>query len=253
MEIVTSINDRIGTITINREKSYNSLSLRSIQDISQTLVDWENMPEIKVVIITGAGSKSFVSGADISEFTTLNPEDALAFSLNGQEFLQKIEDYSKPVIAAINGYALGGGFELALACHLRIAADHAQLGLPEVKLGIIPGYGGTQRLTRLLGKSRALYFALTGKSMSAQTAMEYGIVAEIHPLDNLLNAANQLALTLAKMPRKSMSGIIAACNANDEIKSGYATEAACFEQCVRHNDFREGVQAFLEKRVAIFE
>ncbi|MFM7105548.1 MAG: enoyl-CoA hydratase/isomerase family protein [Flavobacteriales bacterium] len=143
MEIITSVKEKIGTIIINREKSYNSLSLSCIQDITQTLKNWENDISVKVIIVTGAGNKSFVSGADISEFTGLNVKDALAFSQNGQKFLQTIENYPKPIIAAINGYALGGGFELALACHIRVAADHAQMGLPEVKLGIIPGYGGT--------------------------------------------------------------------------------------------------------------
>lgn len=252
-EIITSVKEKIGTIIINREKSYNSLSLQCIKEITHTLLSWEKDASVKVIIITGAGNKSFVSGADISEFTKLNQDDALTFSQNGQKFLQIVEDFPKPIIAAVNGYALGGGFELALACHIRIAADHAQLGLPEVKLGIIPGYGGTQRLTSVIGKSRSLYYALTGKSMNAQTAFAYGIVAEIHPSENLMNAANVLASALVQMPRESLSGIIAACNAANGNKQGYNTEAECFEKCVSHTDFREGVSAFLEKRLAKFD
>lgn len=253
MEIITQIKDRVGIITINREKSYNSLSLQCIREITQTLMDWENDSAVKVIIITGAGSKAFVSGADISEFTKLTAQEALAFSQNGQNFLRKIEDYSKPIIAAINGYALGGGLELALACHIRVAAANAQMGLPEVKLGIIPGYGGTQRLTRAIGKSRALHYALTGESMNAQTALSFGLISEIHPVENILTAALRIAMILTKMPRESMSGIIASCNASTDNTTGYDVEARCFEKCVKHSDFTEGVRAFLDKRAATFE
>lgn len=251
--IITTIQDKIATITIHREKSYNSLSLQCIEDITSVLSTWENDPMVKVIILTGAGNKSFVSGADISEFTQLKNDEALAFSHNGQRFLQIIEDYPKPIIASINGYALGGGFELALACHIRIAADHAKMGLPEVKLGIIPGYGGTQRLIKVIGKSRAIYSMLTGRSFDAQWALSCGIISEVHSIENLAGAAYQIATTLAQMPRESLSGIIASCNAHDNSSAGFIEEARRFEKCVAHNDFREGVSAFLEKRVANFE
>ena len=243
------IQDKIGWIKINREKKLNALNRDLIDELHERLVDFQKHSSVKVIILTGSGDKAFVAGADISEFSSFNPQQAEALARNGNRVLfDFIAQLEKPVIAAINGYALGGGLELAMACHLRIAAQHAKMGLPEVSLGVIPGYGGTQRLPALIGKGNAMQMILTGDMIVADKALQIGLVNQVVPAEKLLEAAITLAERLMKNAPNSIKNAIKALNAADGTSKGFQEENLQFSQCFGTADFEEGITAFLEKR-----
>ena len=252
--LLTSLENNIFTITINRPDKLNALNKDVFTDLDKAADEIENNAEIKSAIITGAGSKAFVAGADITEFAELNKAEAMSLSKRGQDIFFKIENSSKPVIAAVNGFALGGGCELAMACHFRIAGSHAKFGQPEVNLGLIPGYGGTQRLTQLIGKGRAIELLISGNMIDAATALQYGLVNYVVPADELLNKAIAvLAQINTKAPIAIAAAIRAANAVYDETKNGYAMEVNAFGECFATDDMKEGTKAFLEKRVANFK
>ena len=240
----------IATIFINRPEKLNALNKATIEELHETLKMAEQNPEIKVIVLTGSGEKAFVAGADISEFAHFSSEDGAKLAAQGQEILFNfIENLKTPVIAAINGFALGGGLELAMACHFRIASDNAKMGLPETSLGVIPGYGGTQRLPQLVGKGRAMEMIMTAGMIDAETAKLYGLVNHVVPQADLFSTYNQLADKIMRNSPIAISKAIEALNANfkDGI-NGYDVEIRTFGECFATQDFKEGTTAFLEKR-----
>jgi enoyl-CoA hydratase len=244
----------IATIFINRPDKLNALNKVTIFELHETLKMAEQNAEIKVIVITGSGEKAFVAGADISEFAHFSDQEGATLAAQGQEMLfDFIENLKTPVIAAINGFALGGGLELAMACHFRIASDNAKMGLPETSLGVIPGYGGTQRLPQLVGKGRAMEMIMTAAMIDAETAKNYGLVNHVVPQADLFATYNQLADKIMRNSPIAISKAIEAVNANykDGI-NGYAVEIRTFGECFATQDFKEGTTAFLEKRRAEF-
>lgn len=240
--------DKISIITINRPESLNALNAKTIQEISSALDELNSDTGCRVIIITGSGEKSFVAGADIKEFSDFGQEKAEELARNGQNILfNKIENMSKPVIAAINGFALGGGLELAMACHIRYASENAKLGLPEVTLGLIPGYGGTQRLPKLIGKGLANEMIFSAKMIPAQRAKEIGLVNEVYPITDLLTQTKELAKIIAHNSPMAISKAIHAVNLSDTDK-GFDTEIQYFGELFELDDKKEGVTAFMEKR-----
>lgn len=240
----------IGYVTINRPKKLNALNKATIEELNTAFLALEDDNEVRVVILTGSGDKAFVAGADISEFAHFSPDQGGKLARKGQEMVfDLIENLSKPVIAAINGYALGGGLELAMSCHFRIASTEAKMGLPEVSLGVIPGYGGTQRLPLLIGKGRALELITTASMISADDAKAYGLVNHVTTAEELIPLAEKIA---SKIMRNSPNAIGAAIRAvNDAAKTGvngYDTEVEEFGNCFGTDEFIEGTSAFLEKR-----
>ena len=251
--LLTSLDHGIFTVTINRPDKLNALNREVMQDLNELMSEIETNPEIKAVIITGAGKKAFVAGADISEFFGLTSPEGVNLARTGQDLFFKIENCSKPVVAAVNGFALGAGCELAMACHFRIASDNAKFGQPEVNLGLIPGYGGTQRLVQLVGKGRAMELLMTGNSIDASIALEYGLVNHVVPLDDLLPKAKMiLDIIISKAPL-AISRCISAANAAFESRNGYNIELNAFAECFDTEDMKEGANAFLEKRKAKFK
>lgn len=251
--LLTQLEQGIFTITINRPEKLNALNAAVFADLAAAVDEIANNPLIQSAIITGAGGKAFVAGADITELEGLSKTEAIALSQSGQAIFFAIENSAKPIIAAVNGFALGGGCELAMACHFRIASSNAKFGQPEVNLGIIPGYGGTQRLTQLIGKGRAIELLISAKMIDADTALQYGLVNEVVAPEELLNKAKSiLAVINSKAPLAIAACIRAANSALDETKNGYAIEVAAFGDCFATEDKVEGTQAFLEKRKAIF-
>jgi len=247
--------NRILVITINRPDKLNALNATVIEELSATIDDVYNNPDIQSAIITGSGEKAFVAGADISEFNTLDATGGRALAEKGQiRVFNKIEQSPKPIIAAVNGFALGGGCELAMACHFRLAGSNAKFGLPEVNLGLIPGYGGTQRLSHLIGKGRALELILTGNMIDAATALQYGLVNYVVSREELLpKALSMLELINTKAPL-AIAGAIKSVNAAfDPQVNGYSTEIAAFAALFETEDAKEGAAAFLEKRRAVFK
>lgn len=243
------IQDSIGWIKINREKKLNALNRDLIDELHGRLVDFQQHSSVKVIILMGSGDKAFVAGADISEFSRFDPQEALALARHGNQVLfDFIAQLEKPVIAAINGYALGGGLELAMACHLRIAAQHAKMGLPEVSLGVIPGYGGTQRLPALIGKGNAMEMILTGDMISAEKALQMGLVNQVVHAEKLLEAAISLAERMMKNAPYSIKNAIKAVNAADGTPRGFQEENLKFSDCFGTTDFEKGITAFLKKR-----
>ncbi|HET6462390.1 MAG TPA: enoyl-CoA hydratase-related protein [Candidatus Krumholzibacteria bacterium] len=245
----------VATITINRAEVLNALSAITVRELEQVLVAAEADANVRVLILTGAGEKSFVSGADISELAGLDPEGGKRTARFGQSVFRRLETMGKPSIAAINGYALGGGCELAMACTIRIAADSAKIGLPEVTLGVIPGYGGTQRLPRIVGRGTAMDLILTGRAVDANEALRIGLVSQVVPLADLMETARKTAL---RMLRNGPLAIKAAMQAVDHgldtgIENGCTIEADLFSQLCATEDTREGLKAFLEKRKADFK
>lgn len=240
--------DKLAIITINRPESLNALNAKTIQEISSALDELDVDKSCRVVILTGSGEKSFVAGADIKEFSDFGQERAEELAKNGQNSLfNKIENLSKPVIAAVNGFALGGGLELAMACHIRYASENAKLGLPEVTLGLIPGYGGTQRLPKLVGKGLANEIIFSAKMIPAQRAKEIGLVNEVYPIEDLLTKTKELANVIAFNSPMAISKAIHAVNLSDTDK-GFDTEIKYFGELFELADKQEGVAAFLEKR-----
>ncbi len=252
--ILTALENNIFTITINRPEKLNALNKKVMEELDSVLDEVYKNHEIKSVIITGAGPKSFVAGADISEFIGLSDDDGMALSERGQIIFSKIEDCPKPVIAAVNGFALGGGCELSMSCHFRIASENAKFGQPEVNLGLIPGYGGTQRLTQLIGKGRAIELLISGNMIDANTALQYGLVNYVVTQEELLSKAKSILEIINSKAPIAVAGCIAAVNAAwDESQNGYSTEIKEFGKCFNTNDMKEGIAAFLEKRKASFK
>ncbi len=250
--LLTDLTTNIFTITINRSDKLNALNRAVMNDLTAVLDEVENNANIKAVIITGAGQKAFIAGADISEFVGIDEKDGMALARKGQEIFFRIENNRKPIIAAVNGFALGGGCELAMACHFRIASENAKFGQPEPALGLIPGYGGTQRLVHLIGKGRAMELLMTGSMIDAPTALQYGLVNYVVPQEELLNKAiSILELILAKAPL-AIAHCITAANAA-ATPEGYLTELEAFGECFATEDMKEGTAAFLEKRKPVFK
>jgi enoyl-CoA hydratase len=240
----------VALVTINRPQVLNALNRSTLDELRRLILELKHDAGVRVVILTGAGEKAFVAGADISELATQTPNPGREHALAGQHILDLIENMGKPVIAAINGYALGGGCELALACTLRIAADTARLGQPEINLGILPGYAGTQRLPRLIGKARAMELILTGAQIGASEAERIGLVNRVVPAATLLAESKKLAAELAKQSPIAMRYIIDALNHGLEMPfgDGCRYEATLFGLVAASEDMREGTRAFLEKR-----
>lgn len=242
------------TITINRPSKLNALNNETLDEIGRATQMALHDSAVQGIIFTGAGLKAFIAGADISEFANLNPSHALAFARKGQTILQAIEGSLKPVVAAVNGFALGGGCELAMACHLRVATPNATFGQPEVKLGIIPGYGGTQRLTQLVGKGKALELMLTADKLSALAALQCGLVNHVVPQQELIEFCHKLLVKIMKHAPIAVSQVIKSVNSSfEQGADGYMSEAEGFATCCATNDFCEGVQAFLNKREPVFK
>jgi enoyl-CoA hydratase len=242
-------------IIINRESKLNALNKATIDELHKALAAAFGDHEVGGIIITGAGKKAFVAGADISEFAGADISGGLELARKGQsKVFNFIENGNKPVIAAINGFALGGGLELAMACHIRVAADTAKMGLPEVTLGLIPGYGGTQRLTQLLGKGKALEMIMTADMITATEAYQYGLVNHVVPQEELLAKAEEiLGKIILRAPLAIASAITAINAAAKDGVNGFDTEIREFGNCFGTNDFKEGVSAFLEKRKPDFK
>ena len=252
--LLTSLENNILTVTINRPEKLNALNKDVFTDLSNLVDEIESNSEIKSAILIGSGAKAFVAGADISEFNNLNLEEAKALAKRGQDIFFKIENCSKPIIACVNGFALGGGCELAMSCHFRIASDHAKFGQPEVNLGLIPGYGGTQRLVQLIGKGRAIELLISGNMIDANTALQYGLVNYVTTPEELLNKAKSiLTVVNTKAPIAVANCIKVANTVFDETKNGFEEEVNAFGACFTTQDMIEGTTAFLEKRKAIFK
>lgn len=247
--------DRIAFVTINRPDKLNALNARTKAELKDVFGGLLGDAGIDVVILTGSGPKSFVAGTDIKELASLDEKSGREFSSSGQAVFDLIETLGKPVIAAVNGYALGGGAELAMACHIRIASENAKFGQPEVALGIIPGYGGTQRLGRLVGKGKAMEMILTGDQVDAQEALRIGLVNSVVPLADLLKTAEAMAQKIISKGQIAVRLALKAVNAMDEssLSSGQTLEAELFGRCCSSQDFKEGTSAFLEKRKAEFK
>ena len=238
----------ISTITINKPESLNALNKKIIEELSHAFSEQENNLNCRAIILTGEGQKSFVAGADIKEFSDFGSSNAENLARNGQDQLfNKIENLKKPVIAAVNGFALGGGLELAMSCHIRYASENAKLGLPEVTLGLIPGYGGTQRLPKLVGKGWANEMIFSAKMISAEKAKEIGLVNEVFSSENLLEECEKLAKTIARNSPLAIQKAIKAVNLYD-TENGFETEIKSFGELFDLDDKKEGVAAFLEKR-----
>ncbi|MCW3093167.1 MAG: enoyl-CoA hydratase [Ferruginibacter sp.] len=251
--LLTELVNGILTITINRPDKLNALNKDVFTDLEAVVDEIKNNAAIQSAIITGAGSKAFVAGADISEFEGLGKNAATELAKRGQDIFLKIEHSPKPVIAAVNGFALGGGCELAMACHFRIAAENARFGQPEVNLGLTPGYGGTQRLTQLIGKGRAIELLISGKMIDANAALQYGLVNYVVPASELLNKANEVLSNINTKAPLAIAACIRAANAvYDETQNGYKTEIEAFGECFGTDDMKEGTKAFLEKRIPKF-
>lgn len=243
--------DGIFTVTINRPDKLNAINRDVMNELNLVLDEIQSDNTIKAVILTGSGQKGFVAGADITEFVGLSKEEGQLLAKKGQDIFSRIENNQKPIVAAVNGFALGGGCELAMACHFRIAAENAKFGQPEVSLGLIPGYGGTQRLVHLVGKGRAMELLMTGNMIDAQTALQYGLVNYVVPQATLLDKAQSILETVVAKAPLAISKCITAANAAFS-SDGYQTEIEGFGECFATDDMKEGTAAFLEKRKPAF-
>jgi enoyl-CoA hydratase len=253
--IRTENKDGILIVTVDRPKVLNALNAQTLGEIGRIFAEARDDEAVKAVILTGGGEKAFVAGADIKELATLTPITGKATSERGQRTLSSIERFPKPVIAAINGFALGGGCEIALACHIRIASENAQIGLPEVTLGIIPGYGGTQRMVRLLGKGKALEMILTGDRIGAEEAERIGLVNRVVPADQLMATAEEMARKIASRGPLAVRAAIEAVMSGSDMpfQEGQTLEATLFGLLASSEDMQEGMGAFIEKRKAEFK
>ncbi len=252
--ILTEKNGGIATITINRPTKLNALNKQTIHELHDAFAALDNDADIRAIILTGSGEKAFVAGADIAEFAAFSVQEGAQLAAQGHEMLfDFVQNLRTPVIAAVNGFALGGGLELAMACHFRIASDNAKMGLPEVSLGVIPGYGGTQRLPQLVGKGRAMEMIMTAAMISADEAKTFGLVNHVVPQAELLDYCNGIAQKILRNSPAAISQAIKAVNANfEDGVNGYQTEIKSFGKCFGTADFKEGTTAFLEKRKAVF-
>ena len=253
--ILTSLEEGIFTITINRPDKLNALNKEVFTDLDHAMDEVNSNPAIKSVIITGAGPKAFVAGADITEFASLDKEQAMALAKRGQDVFFKIENCKKPVVAAVNGFALGGGCELAMACHFRLCSENAKFGQPEVNLGLIPGYGGTQRLTQLVGKGKSMELQMTAHLADANEALQIGLVNHVTTAVSLLERTKEILLIIQSKAPFAISKIIECVNiavvsdsAYTNGKTGYEKEIESFGDCFITADMKEGTTAFLEKR-----
>ncbi|MBN8695313.1 MAG: enoyl-CoA hydratase/isomerase family protein [Bacteroidetes bacterium] len=252
--ILVTTENNIQTITINRPDKLNALNKKTIDELSQAFSAADKDTSIKAIIITGSGQKAFVAGADISEFASFSVEQGKALSAEGHKKLfDLVQNLNTPVIAAVNGFALGGGLELAMSCHIRVASDNAKMGLPEVSLGVIPGYGGTQRLAQLVGKGKAMEMIMTADMISANDALSWGLVNHVVTQEELLAKCNEIANKILSKSSVAIASAIRAVNANyTDGVNGYAVEIDEFGKCFGTEDFKEGTSAFLEKRKANF-
>ncbi len=252
--ILTEKNGGIATITINRPTKLNALNKQTIHELHDAFAALDNDADIRAIILTGSGEKAFVAGADIAEFAAFSVQEGAQLAAQGHEMLfDFVQNLRTPVIAAVNGFALGGGLELAMACHFRIASDNAKMGLPEVSLGVIPGYGGTQRLPQLVGKGRAMEMIMTAAMISADEAKTFGLVNHVVPQAELLDYCNGIAQKILRNSPAAISQAIKAVNANfEDGVNGYQTEIKSFGKCFGTADFKEGTTAFLEKRKPVF-
>jgi len=252
--IIVDTEEKIQIVTINRPSKLNALNQKTIEELSHAIDAAEASKDVSVVIITGKGEKAFVAGADISEFSSFSAEEGRLLSKNGHEKLfNRIDNLKTPVIAAVNGFALGGGLELAMAAHIRLFSENAKVGLPETSLGLIPGYGGTQRLAQIAGKGRAMQMILSAEMIDASTAFNFGIANAILPLENLMEASKKQAEKIIKNSPMAVAKAIQCINANYSSEmNGLEHEVDTFGSCFDTSDFTEGVHAFLEKRNANF-
>ena len=252
--LLTHLENGIFTITINRPDKLNALNNIVFTELNAALDEVGSNVEIRSVIITGAGPKAFVAGADITEFNGLTVKEGMELAKAGQETFFRIERNTKPIIAAVNGFALGGGCELAMCCHFRIASDNAKFGQPEVNLGLIPGYGGTQRLVQLIGKGKAMELLMSAQLIDAAEALRLQLVNYVTTPENLLSKAKEILTVINSKAPLAIAGCIKAANAvYDESQNGYETEIAEFGYCFETEDMKEGTAAFLEKRKAQFK
>ena len=252
--LLTHLENGIFTITINRPDKLNALNKEVFTDLNTAFDEAESNQEIKSVIITGSGPKAFVAGADIAEFGGLSKEEAMALARRGHNTFARIENSAKPVVAAVNGFALGGGCELAMSCHFRVASENAKFGQPEVNLGLIPGYGGTQRLVQLIGKGKALELLMSAHMIDANEAKELGLVNYVTTSETLLEHTKKILEVINSKAPLAVAGCIRAANAVfDESKNGYEMEIEEFGNAFNTDDMKEGTAAFLEKRKAEFK
>jgi enoyl-CoA hydratase len=252
--LLTTLENNILTITINRADKLNALNKTVMKELNKVIDEVYKNDEIRSAIVTGAGAKSFVAGADISEFVGLSVDEGKNLAKEGQAIFMKIENCPKPVVAAVNGFALGGGCELAMACHFRIASDNAKFGQPEVNLGLIPGYGGTQRLVQLIGKGRAIEMLISANMIDANTALQYGLVNYVVTQQELLEKVKALLSVINIKAPIAVAKCIEAANAvYNESKNGFDIEMSGFGNCFGTGDMKEGTTAFLEKRKAAFK
>jgi enoyl-CoA hydratase len=251
--LLTELENGIFIITVNRPDKLNALNKEVFDDLDQVIDEIYQNREIRSAIITGAGNKAFVAGADISEFLELDLAQATGLSTRGHKIFDKIENSPKPIVAAVNGFALGGGCELALACHFIYATENAKFGQPEVNLGLIPGYGGTQRLTQLLGRNRAMELLMSGNMISAKEAMDYGMVNKIFSSEELLPKAREILSLIQSKAPIAVAKVIECVNGFDHTQQGYDLEIKKFGECFATEDAKEGAAAFLEKRKANFK
>lgn len=253
--LLINLEENIATVTINRPDKLNALNSETMSELKTAFEELENNDKVYVIILTGAGEKAFVAGADISELNKLDALSGKVFAEKGQAVFNTIEKCKKPVIAAVNGFALGGGSELAWSCHIRYCSENAKFGQPEVNLGIIPGYGGTQRLTRLINSGRSMEIILTGDMFDANEAFRLGVVSRVYPISDLLLKVKETAKKIASKGQIAVQLGVQAVKAADEtaLSEGQAYEAVLFAACCGTEDFKEGTSAFLEKRKAEFK
>ena len=252
--LLVTTDNNIRTITINRPDKLNALNRATIDELNRALKEADAAKEVKAIILTGSGQKAFVAGADISEFASFSVEQGKSLSAEGHtKLFDLIENLNTPVIAAVNGFALGGGLELAMACHIRVASDNAKVGLPEVSLGVIPGYGGTQRLAQLVGRGKALEMIMTADMITAADAQAWGLVNHVVPQESLSAKCTEIAGRIVSRSSVAVSAAIRAVNANyTDSVNGYQVEIDEFGKCFGTEDFKEGTAAFLEKRKPVF-
>jgi enoyl-CoA hydratase len=253
--ILFEVQDGVGVLTFNRPKALNALNSTTLEEVNDVIERVGQGPDIRVLVLTGAGEKAFVAGADISEFQTMNPLQARHFAELGQNVFFKLEQLPKPVIACVNGFALGGGCEIAMSCDFIYASDKARFGQPEVNLGLIPGFGGTQRLGRMIGRAKAKELCMTGEMIDAQQARELGLVAKVFPAEDLIQETMKAARLIASRAQGVLRSLKQVINRGVDIdlKSGCALEVEAFGLCFASRDAKEGVSAFLEKRKPEFK